>query len=193
MKTKTMKQSTFKTVVIPTLIFTLAILLLSSCKNLVPYTDSLQAERGWTTENVKSAQFFLSEGIWLERKMLKNIPDKIEGKIVIKNGVKMDVIYLPKNMPIVLVDTTETGAYVMQCELGDNKTLNFKVNPNNGKFVLLASEWKDGYGKVHYSNKEFYVSTDEGTVHLLIDLRKLSKVHKKFHKGKGVKVKPNLV
>ena len=170
------------------LIFALIMVAFSSCKNLVPYTDNLQKQHQWTPEQLKGAQFYLSDKICLERELVKNEPDKIIGKIVVKNGLKKEIIYLKKGLPVVLVGTTETGAYIIKCESGDGKTLNFKVNPKNGKFVLLASNWKDGFGLVHYNGEEYYVSTDEGTTHLLIDLRKLANVDNKFHRATGVKV-----
>ena len=172
-----------------TLLLAIITIAFSSCKTLVNYSDTLQKERGWTNEQLKHAQFYLSNEICLERKLSKEFPDKIAGKIVIKNGVKKEVIYLPKKLRIAFVDTTQSGAYLMRCEVGDGNTLTFGVNPNdNGRFVLLASDWDNGFGRVHYNGVEYFVSTDKATTHLLIDLRKHTKEHNSFHKAGGVKV-----
>ena len=153
------------------IIFVLIATVFSSCKNLVPYTDSLQKQHKWTADQLKNAQFYLSEDVTLERQLVKDMPDHISGKITVENGVRKEVIFLQKKLPVVLIDTTSTGAYTIQCESGDGKTLNFKVNPSTGKFVLLATEWKNGYGKLHYNQEEYYVSTEQATAHLLVDQR----------------------
>ena len=92
-----MKKSFFKTVTLPTIIFGAILLLLgaSSCKNLVPYTDHLQAERKWTKRQLTGTQFYLSADITLKRELSKEFPDQIVGKIIMENGVKKEVILLP--------------------------------------------------------------------------------------------------
>lgn len=171
-------------------IFAIIAIAFSSCKNLVPYTDSLQAKHNWSTEQLKNTQFYLSSAICLERELTKDMPDQIIGKIVVKQGIRKEVIYLRKGLPITFVGETGNGSYVMQCETGDGKTLTFGVDSNsNGKFTLLASAWKNGFGLIHYSGAEFFVPIEEAESHLLVDLRKLTNVHNKYHKAKGVKVK----
>ena len=172
-----------------TILFAIITIALSSCKNLVPYSDTLQKERGWTNEQLKHAQFYLSENFTIEREMSKEFPDQIAGKIVTKNGVKKDVVYFSKKLPVAFIGVTDKGSYIIQCEQGDNKTLRFGVNPNeNGRLVLLASTWIDGYGKVHYNGTEYFVSQDNAFTHLMIDLRQKTKEHNDFHLACGVKV-----
>lgn len=162
----------------------------SSCKNLVPYTDALQKKHGWTNEQLERAQFYVSGKICLERELTKEFPDQIAGKIVVKNGVKTEVVYLQKNLRVAFVGLTHSGDYIIQCEPTGGSTLTFGVNPDNGgKFVLLASEWKDGYGQVHYRGIEYFVPVEESSTHLLIDLRNKIEEHNNFHKAKGVIVR----
>ena len=175
-----------------TIILALAFMavLFPSCKNLVPYTDALQKERKWSNEQLTNAQFYLSEDIVLERTLAKEFPDQIVGKIIMKDGVKKEVVLLPRKLPMVFTGTTSTGAYSIQCDQGDCK-LTFGVNPDKaGQYVLLATEWKNGFGKVHYNNTEYFVSTEQSSAHLLIDLRKKTDQNNNFHVAKGVKVKP---
>jgi len=173
------------------LIFALIVAAFSSCKTLTPYTDKVQSEHKWTDAQLKGAQFYLSEQICLERELVKDMPDKIIGKIVTENGVKKEVVYLPKKLPITFIGKTSTGSYVMQCEVGDGHTLTFGVNPDNGKYNLMASDWKDGFGRVHYNGIEYFVPSEEANAHLLIDLRNKTNVDNSYHKAHGVKVKLN--
>ena len=174
-----------------TLLLAIIAIAFSSCKTLVNYSDTLQKERGWTNEQLKHAQFYLSNEICLERNLSKEFPDKIAGKIVIKNGIKKEIIYLPSKLPVTLIGISPSGGYIVQCDEGTENTLTFGLNPNTNAFVLLASEWKDNYGKIHYAGTEYFVSIDKADVHLLIDLRSKTDGNNNFHRAKGVKVKLN--
>ena len=173
------------------ILLALATIMLPSCKNLVPYTDALQSQRQWKTDELKNAQFYLSDDIILERTLTKDFPDAIVGKIIIKDGVKKEVVLLQKKLPVAFVETTPNGAYIIQCEKGEYK-LTFGLNPNqSGQYVLLASDWKNHYGKVHYGGLEYFVSTEQSHAHLLIDLRKQREEENNFHRATGVKIKVN--
>lgn len=173
-------------------IFALIVIAFSSCKTLTPYTDKVQTEHKWTDLQLKGAQFYTSDQICLEREMIKDMPDQIIGKIVTKNGIRKEVVYLPKKLPITFVGKTSSGNLIMQCEVKEGCKLTFGVNPDNdGKYTLLASDWKDGFGRVHYNGTEFFVPTEESNAHLLIDLHNKTNVDNNYHKAKGVKVKHN--
>ena len=164
---------------------------ISSCKHMVPYSNSLKNERGWEAEQLKHIQFYLSHDITLERKLTKGIEEKIHGKVVLKDGVKTEVVYLKQNLPCAYLGETSGGDYVIQCEAGDGNTLNFGVNKLTGKFQLLATEWDDntGFGSVHYNDLEYFTSVEDGHTFLMIDLRKATHEKNSFHVATGVKVK----
>lgn len=170
--------------------FSLIAICCSSCKHLVVYTDALRTQHGWGTSQLEHIQFRLSKEIILERKLVSGFEDHIHGKVVTKKGVKTEVIRLRRHLPVAFVEIKPKGSYLIKCETGEGNTLTFGVNPNGteGKFSLLASEWQDGYGKVHYNDVEFFVSTNDIAC-LLIDLRKRIHEHNTFTNLRGVKVK----
>lgn len=161
----------------------------SSCKNLVPYTDSLAKTHGWKEVHLTHIQFYLSDEILLERKLVSGLEDDISGKVVSKNGVITEQIFLKKNLPVAFAGISESGSFLIKCKVGEDNTLTFGANPNqNGKYVLLASEWNPSYGKVHYNCVEFFTSNDN-IANLLIDLRRKVDSDDSFERLKGVKVR----
>jgi hypothetical protein len=183
-----MKQSMFRTVILPTIIFAAIIMFASSCKNLVPYTDALKTQHGWSIEQVEHIQFILSDEIVLERQLVTDIEDHISGKVVSRNGQRYEEVYFKKGLKIGLIGITDNGNYIMRCDIKEGHTLTFGVNPNKGgKFVLLASDWVDKKGKVHYNGIEYF--TTNSSVHLLIDLRRKIDYEDDYKKARGFKVK----
>ncbi len=56
--------------------------LLSSCKNLVPYTDAIRQRHSWGEQELKQIQFYTSDPIVLQRKITeaaqKLFPEKLK-------------------------------------------------------------------------------------------------------------------
>lgn len=163
---------------------------LSSCKTLVPYTDAMKKKYNWTEDQIRRIQFYVSDDIVLQRQLSNNSTEIVQGKIKTIHGRKVDEIIIRAGTPGVLTDIPRENKMMVSFEMGDDHALSFGVNPNVGdKFVLLASEWNNGVGKVHYTGMEYYTDPDSRYAHLLVDLRKIDKMQVRQRVAGGRKVK----
>ena len=164
--------------------------LISSCKNLVPYTDAMKKKYGWTEEQIKRIQFYVSHDIALHREVVKGSTDIVRGKIKTIRGSKMEEIIIPAGTKGVVTEIPNDKKLLVSFELSDDRYLSFGVNPNaSEKYVLLASDWKNEMGKVHYAGNEYYTEPDSKYASLLVDLRKIENMEVKQRVAKGRKVK----
>lgn len=71
----------------------------------------------------------------------------------------------------------------------DNYYLSFGVDPNRAnQFYLLAEDWKNEMGKVHYNEKVFYSGKESANAIPLVDIRKLKHLDYNHRNAKGRKV-----
>ncbi|MCS6934059.1 MAG: hypothetical protein NZM35_02770 [Chitinophagales bacterium] len=164
-------------------------LLLSSCRNLVPYTDAMRKQHGWDESQLKKIQFYVSEDIILRRELTQGTTEIVSGKIKKVNGKRIEEIIIRQGTPGVLTDMPKENKMLVSFEIDDSHYLSFGVNPNMGdKYVLLASEWDNGSGKVHYHNKVYYTNPDSRFAFLLVDLRRIQKMKIKQRVASGRRV-----
>jgi hypothetical protein len=164
--------------------------LLSSCKNLVPYTDSMKKKYNWNDEQIKSIQFYVSHDVVLYRELTQGSTEIVQGKIKTINGRQVEEILIRQGTPGILTAIPKQDKMLVSFEMSDDHYLSFGVNPNAGeKYVLLASDWNNGIGKIHYSNKEYYTSPDSKYAFLLVDLRRIQKMDINQRVARGRKVR----
>ncbi len=162
---------------------------LASCKNLVPYTDSMKTEHGWTTDQLKAIQFYVSDDIILHRELTNGSSEIVHGKIKMVDGRRVDEILIRAHTPGVLTSMPNDEKMLVSFEVGDDHYLSFGVNPKRGnKFVLLASDWTSGRGKVHYAGDEYYTDPGSHFAFLQVDLHKIDNMQLKQHVAKGRKI-----
>ncbi|HWB62098.1 MAG TPA: hypothetical protein VG603_01215 [Chitinophagales bacterium] len=171
------------------ILFIAVISMMASCKNLVPYTDAMKNNHGWSDDQVKSIQFYLSHDVILQRELTKGTSEIVQGKIKIVDGKRVDEILIKAGTPGVVTSIPKEDKLLVSFEVGDDHYLSFGVNPNIGqKYVLLASEWRNGLGQVHYGTDEYYTDPDSKYAYLMVDLRKIDKMSLNQHVAKGRKV-----
>ena len=162
---------------------------LASCKNLVPYTDAMKKEHNWSADQLKQVQFYLSHDVVLRRELVQGTSQIVHGKIKMVDGRKVDEILIRAGTPGILTDMPKENKMLVSFEIGDDHYLSFGVNPTKGeKFVLLASDWNNGMGKVHYSGDEYYTDPDSRYAFLMVDLHKIDNRSMKQHVAKGRKI-----
>ena len=162
----------------------------SSCKNLVPYTDNMRKQNNWSDEQVRSIQFFTSNDIVLQRAVREGSTEIVQGKIKKVDGKNVEEIIIREGTKGILVDMPRENKMLVSFEIDDQHFLSFGVNPNYGeKYMLLASDWNNGIGKVHYNGREYSTSPDSKYASLLVDLRKLQKLNLQQRVAKGRTVK----
>jgi len=172
------------------IIFLFSILLtVTSCKNLVPYTDSLRTQHGWSDSQIRKIQFYTSRDVILQRQVSTDETAIEGGKIKIRDGKKVEEIIIKRGTPGVVTDIPNTTKLLVSFEKDDNHYLSFGVNPSQStRFVLLASDWNNGIGKVTYDGKKFFTSPDGAFTSLMVDLRKIQNVELSQRVAKGRKV-----
>ena len=171
------------------LLFLALVTLFSSCKNLVPYTSAMKNKYKWSEENIKKIQFYVSNDVILQRKLTNATTEIVQGKIKTIKGSKVDQITILAGTKGVVTSMPKDNKLMLSFEIGDDHNLSFGVNPNaSDKFVLLASDWNDGMGRIHYAGNEYYSSPDSKYASLLVDLRKIENSEVKQHVAKGRKV-----
>ena len=161
-----------------------------SCKTLVPYTDAMKQRYNWTENEIRRIQFYVSDDIVLQRNLTNASTEIVQGKIKTVQGRKVDEIIIRAGTPGVMTDMPRQNKMLVSFEMGDDHTLSFGVNPNMGdKYVLLASEWRNSSGKVHYSGMEYYTDPDSRYAHLLVDMKKIDRMQVRQRVAGGRKVK----
>lgn len=162
---------------------------LSSCKNLVPYTDAMKKKYSWGENEIKRIQFYLSREVVLQRQLTNGSTEIVQGKIKTIKGKKIDEIIIPAGTKGVVTEIPRQDKLLVSFELGDDHYLSFGVNPNaTEKYMLLASDWKNEMGLVHYAGSEYYTNPDSKYAYLLVDLRKIEDMQVKQRVAKGRKV-----
>lgn len=171
------------------ILFLSIVTLLSSCKNLVPYTDAMRKQHNWSNDDVKRIQFYVSRDIVLHRELANSSTEIVQGKIKMIKGKKVDEILIQAGTKGVVTDIPKENKMLVSFETGEDRYLSFGVNPNAGdKYVLLASDWSNEMGKVHYSGTEYYTDPDSKYAALLVDLRRIDDMQVRQHVAKGRKV-----
>ena len=171
------------------IIAAIAMLSLSSCKNLVPYSDAVKTKYNLNDEQLKHIQFYLSDPIVLQHKVVDGTSTQVSGgKIKIINGEKVEEIIIPSGTPGVLV-RNDSGKLEISFEKGDDHFLRFGPNPSRYEtYVLLASDWKGKIGSVTYAGNKYFTSPESADALLLIDVRKIANYQKDERVAKGRKV-----
>jgi len=172
-----------------TFLFLAIAFLFSSCKNLVPYTDAMKKKYNWGENEIKRIQFYVSHDIVLHREATKGSTNIVKGTIKNIRGSKVEEIIIPAGTKGAVTEIPNDKKLLVSFEMKDDSYLSFGVNPNAGdKYVLLASDWKNEMGRVHYAGNEYYTDPDSKYASLLVDLRKIENMEVKQRVAKGRKV-----
>lgn len=171
------------------IIAALVMVTLGSCKNLVPYTDSLKTKYNLSDEQLKHLQFYVSNPIVIQRKLTaENNTQVTAGKIKVVNGEKVEEVVIPTGTKGVLVKN-DNGKFEISFEKDDTYFLRFGTNPNRyDSYVLLASDWHGKIGTVTYAGNKYYTAPESADAVLLIDMHKISSYQKDARVAKGRKV-----
>ena len=170
------------------IIAAIALLSLSSCKNLVPYSDAVKTKYNLNDDLLKHVQFYVSSPIVLQHKVVEGGNTQVSGgKIKVINGEKIEEIIIPSGTPGVMV-RDDSGKLEISFEKGDDHFLRFGANPSRYEaYVLLASDWKGKIGTVTYAGNKYYTSPESADALLMIDLRKVANYQRDERVARGRK------
>ncbi|MCB0567042.1 MAG: hypothetical protein KDD01_21970 [Phaeodactylibacter sp.] len=151
----------------------------SACgPTLSPFTEQLYDQNRWSEKELKRIQFYLSEDIVMRRELSGAKSEIVSGEIKMIDGRQVEEVAIRKGTPGVLLFLPEKDRFAISFEDGGKERfLVFGPNPKvNGRFVLLASEWKRRSGMVTYEGKKWQVDNNSAYASLLVDLKKVNKV-----------------
>ncbi len=168
------------------------ILFMSSCsKELRPFTSNVLQEGQWSDSELHKIQFYLSDDIVIRRKLTEGANEIASGgSIKIFKGEKVEEVRIPRGTPGVFLFRVNNDHFAIGFDAAtDKRYLMFGPNPKKqGSYVLLASEWKNRFGKVRYDDRFFLTAEQSAMAALLIDLRKIRRVeiNSKTERGRRV-------
>ena len=87
-----------------------------------------------------------------------------------------------------MVDTTENDRIKLSFSDNDEKSLTFGVNQNTTRYVLLAESWNGKEGTVHYGSDTYITKGFSYDTYLLVNMKELLKIKRKFKIEKGRKL-----
>ncbi|MGI8892731.1 MAG: hypothetical protein ACR2GN_04650 [Bacteroidia bacterium] len=172
-----------------TLTLILALLILSSCTPLVPFTQSVRQQYDLQEADLKSIQFYTSHDIVLRRGDVGNNKVTKEGELVVTQDRKVEEIFIKAGTPCVIQEVTDGSRVTVTFEDDGNKYLVFgNLSNRNGYYNLLALEWHQGRGVVNYGGNTYYVPRGSEHIHLLFKMKSLGRFEKEQRVVKGKKV-----
>ncbi len=150
--------------------------LMTSCSPTYTYfTKSLYEDQKWSAEDITRIQFYVSKDIVLSRSMSSGETSISQGKIKIKNGQRIEQVMIRSGTPGVLVLMPREDRFAISFEAAENEAyLMFGPNPKYGdRFALLAQEWQQERGQVHYRDKVYTVDAASAFASLMVDLQRV--------------------
>lgn len=172
--------------------FFLVLIGASSCTHqLSPFTSGLVEDQGWSEQDLRKIQYYLSDDVQLERQIRQSASDIVFGEIIIKDGRQIEQLILRKGTPGVLVQLPKQDKLLISFEPGkDDRFLVFTPHPKrNGTFVLSAHNWSEGRGQLNYGGNTYYTVAGSGLAALEVDLKahRSSKVSRREIGGRTVR------
>lgn len=176
----------------PVFIAFLALIGLPSCSpQLSPFTRNVYEKSNLSDDALKKVQFYLSDNLVLTRDIEEGgTAQVLGGKITMKNGRKVEVVRFDRGTPGVFLLRPEDDHFAISFESGDDaRFLIFGPNPKmEGRYVLLASEWKNRRGKVTYAGEKFRTNEDAFYLNLMVNLKRIRTEEVENRQAKGRKV-----
>lgn len=157
------------------------------------FTESLKKEYRWSDRELTSLQFYVSQPIVLYKVVRDGESNIVDGKVVVRDGEKIDQIVIKKGTPGILVYNPRYDRFGVSFEsTGQDKYLMFgPAADRNGAYMLLAKEWKDGYGLVTYGDEVYRTNSGSAFASLLIQMDKLNKTSYRTTEAAGREVSKN--
>ncbi len=173
------------------LAFGFCVFMLASCnKNLNYFTQRMNDENGWSEQELKKVQFYLSDDIVLRRQLGASDSRISNGKIRIENGREIEEVRFEKGTPGVVVFSPKANRLAVSFESSDDRYLIFGPNPKVGnRYTLRGKEWSRYQGKVTYDGRVYETSSRSAMTALLVDLKRANNTDYKSKTVGGRKVR----
>ncbi|MDG2448630.1 MAG: hypothetical protein P8M34_03300 [Saprospiraceae bacterium] len=163
----------------------------TSCNNSLKYfSQEMHSEFQWDNNEIKKIQFYLSEDIFLWRKLKEEDTRIKNGKIRIVDDSEVEEIVISKNTPGVVIFIPKKNKLAVSFDEDDDLFLMFGPNPKRGdKYVLLAKDWDRRIGKVTYGGQVYNTLSESAFAGLLVDIKEAKNVKYNSKKATGRRVR----
>ncbi|HRP52574.1 MAG TPA: hypothetical protein PLI97_03605 [Fluviicola sp.] len=172
------------------LTFCVLALVMSSCSQIIAYTDQVKEQFDLTPENMTKVQFYTSTNIILEKsKSSGNQTTGTSGELVVNSSKTQDRIIIPTNTRGVFEKMGANNEVIVRFELGSGRVIKFATRPTqtSGKYYLVA-DWTKNGGTLEYGNETYNVSSGGSSAFLQVRLKKMQRITRKDRIVKGMKV-----
>ncbi len=142
-------------------------LLVSSCSNLIYYSEEIHKDLNKNNIELKKVQFYNSHKIVIKRHLTKDEIQIAEGTIIFENGQYYEEIIIPKNTKGIAV--SHGSEYLkIAFEIGENKNLRFSLNDNE-QYQISANSWDNDFGCVVYDSTKYFIIPKSSNTVLLVN------------------------
>lgn len=164
---------------------------LSSCSNSYRYfTQDLYDDFGWSDNELKRIQFYLSEDIVLFRRVGGENARITRGQIRVVDGREIEEVIIEKGTPGVFVQSPKDNRFAISFDANKRDYLMFGPNRKaQGRYVLLAKDWDKRVGEITYGGELYQTSSASAYAALMVDIKKAQKVKRKTKKVSGARVR----
>lgn len=167
----------------------IGILALSSCAPRVPFTQAIRDEHKLNDAQLKSLQFFNSHDIILTKgEKNKNDQDINDGTLVLTSGSSMDQVVIKAGTHGVVEKVIDGNKIAVSFEAPGKYIVFGDPKGKNGRYTLLAAEWKNNRGLTNYGGNSFVLNKGAANTYIRFKMRKLNKLKKKVRYAKGRKI-----
>jgi len=176
---------------ISTAIFVSTLALLTACSPSIPFTNYDIEKYNLDEASLQKIQFFISNDITLQRGENTNEAQEFDanGKLIVSKSATIDEILIKEGTPGVMIKRLSENRLAISFDVtDDNKYLVFGDPNNRGRYYLMASEWKQGKGKINYGDKIFYIISGGEGAYLKYKMQNNTENKKSISVEKGRKV-----
>ena len=166
------------------------LILLSSCRTLVPYTNQMKQQNGWNEAQLKQIQFYNSHPIVLHRNLRSNETSIVSGRIKTVDGRQVEEIIIKKGTRGVATAFPDSDRIAVSFEISDQYFLTFGVdNKQGGRYYLRLYDYKLGqYQRVRYAGQIFDLHPQALNAFLQVDQKWINKLQRKVRVAQGRKL-----
>jgi hypothetical protein len=158
-------------------------LLISSCSNLILFTQDIRNNLNDNNLEIEKVQYYNSDKIVLKRTLTKEETQIAKGSILLENGKYFEEIIIPKKTKGIAVRQRSKFLNIA-FEIGDNKNLRFSLNEDN-QYQISADTWKNNYGCITYDTTIYYIVPSSSKALLLVNKEYISNFEKNRRVLKG--------
>lgn len=166
------------------------LILFSSCRTLVPYTNQMKQQNGWNETQLRQIQFYNSHPIVLQRNLRSNETRIVSGRIKTVDGQQVEEIIIKRGTRGVVTAFPDSDRIAVSFEISDQYFLTFGVdNRKGGRYYLRLHDYKLGqYQRVTYSGQIYDLHPNGLNAFLQVNQKRINKLQKQLRVAGGRKL-----